>query len=210
MKLYVTLTSPYARMARIVVIEKGLEDRVEIIEARTRTADSPYYAINPSGRVPFLLLDDGMGLEDSALICAWLDQVDGDPVLGPPPVSPQGAEGWEARRIEAKARSMMDGMAVWGREIIYRPKEIRSQFILDHETERTRRMADEFEREIDHPALNGAVDEPLNMAQITLTCALQGRDRVAGFEWRQGRPKLSAWIDRMGERRSVAETAPVL
>ena len=36
MKLYVTVGSPYARMARIVVLEKGLEDRVEVIAAQTR------------------------------------------------------------------------------------------------------------------------------------------------------------------------------
>ena len=34
MQLYVTFTSPYARLARIVVIEKALEDRVEIVEAK--------------------------------------------------------------------------------------------------------------------------------------------------------------------------------
>ena len=49
MKLYITPGSPYARMARIVVLEKGLENRVEIITAQTRVADSPYYLINPSG-----------------------------------------------------------------------------------------------------------------------------------------------------------------
>ena len=43
MQLYITPGSPYARMARIVVIEKGLQNRVEIISARTRVADSPYY-----------------------------------------------------------------------------------------------------------------------------------------------------------------------
>ena len=55
MKLYVTYGSPYARLARIIVIEKAIEDRVEIIEAKTRTPDSPYYQINPSGRVPYLI-----------------------------------------------------------------------------------------------------------------------------------------------------------
>jgi hypothetical protein len=43
MKLYVTFTSPYARLARILVLEKALEDRVEIIAAKTRAAGSPYY-----------------------------------------------------------------------------------------------------------------------------------------------------------------------
>jgi len=77
MKLYITPASPYARMARIVVIEKGLESRVEIIPAQTRRTDSPYYKINPSGRVPYLIRDDGVGLEESAVICAHLDHVDG-------------------------------------------------------------------------------------------------------------------------------------
>ena len=35
MKLYITPGSPYARMARIVVIEKGLESRVEFRDLRT-------------------------------------------------------------------------------------------------------------------------------------------------------------------------------
>ena len=77
MKLYVTFTSPYARRARILVIEKSLEDRVEIIAAKTRIADSPYYQINPSGRVPYLIDDSGIGMEDSQLICAYLDSLDG-------------------------------------------------------------------------------------------------------------------------------------
>jgi glutathione S-transferase len=33
MKLYITPGSPYARIARVVVFEKGLESRVEIIAA---------------------------------------------------------------------------------------------------------------------------------------------------------------------------------
>ena len=78
MKLYVTFTSPYARLARILVLEKALEDRVEIIEAKTRATNSPYYQINPSGRVPYLIDDLGAGMEDSQVICGliglcWLE-----------------------------------------------------------------------------------------------------------------------------------------
>jgi|SRR6185503_2265634 len=79
MKLYVTLTSPYARLARILVEEKGLKDRVAIVEAKTRAAGSPYYQVNPSGRVPYLIDDAGVGMEDSQLICAYLDSLDGKP-----------------------------------------------------------------------------------------------------------------------------------
>src|SRR4051794_29889364 len=70
MKLYVTYTSPYARLARILVLEKGLADRVEIIEAKTRTPGSPYYQINPSGRVPYLIDDAGRLVRASASVSA--------------------------------------------------------------------------------------------------------------------------------------------
>ena len=81
MKLYITPGSPYARMARIVVLEKGLEGQVEVIRAKTRVADSPYYGVNPSGRVPYLVREDGVGMEESALICAYLDHLDGRPAF---------------------------------------------------------------------------------------------------------------------------------
>ena len=84
MKLYITPTSPYGRLVRIVVIEKGLTDKVEIIAAQTREVGSPYYAINPSGRVPYLVRDDGVGMEDSQLIAMVLDNLDGRPRLAPP------------------------------------------------------------------------------------------------------------------------------
>ena len=78
MKLYVTPGSPYARMARIVVLEKGLENQVEIVVAKTRAVDSPYYGINASGRVPYLVCSDGRGFEESAVICSYLDHLNGD------------------------------------------------------------------------------------------------------------------------------------
>jgi hypothetical protein len=37
MKLYVTYGSPYVRLRRILAIEKALEDRLKIMEAKTRT-----------------------------------------------------------------------------------------------------------------------------------------------------------------------------
>src|SRR5918994_6392863 len=163
MKLYITPGSPYARMARIVVLEKGLESRVEIIVAKTRVADSPYYGINPSGRVPYLECANDVRLEESALICSYLDHLDGNPVFD----SPAGEQAWEARRLEALARSMLDGLSVWGREIL-RPPDERSPGVIQHETDRARRMADLWETESGHPLMRG----PLNMIQITLACAL--------------------------------------
>ena len=199
MKLYITPGSPYARMARIVVLEKGLEKRVETIVAKTRTAGSPYYGINPSGRVPYLLGDYGMGLEESALICAYLDRLDGKPAFH----LPDDEQAWEARRLEALARSMLDGLSVWGREIS-RPENERSPAVIQHETDRARRMADLWEREIGHPLMQGG----LNMIQITLACALGLEARNPGFLWRPQRPGLAQWFDRIAARPSFTATAP--
>src|SRR5438132_13995116 len=112
MKLYVTYGSPYARLARIIVIEKALEDRVEIIEAKTRTPGSPYYRINPSGRVPYLVDDSGVGMEDSQLVCAYLDGLDGKPRFH----TASRTTDWADLRLEFAARSMCDGIAACVRD----------------------------------------------------------------------------------------------
>src|SRR6185503_7371405 len=181
MQLYITPGSPYARMARIVVLEKELESRVEIVAAQTRLADSPYYRINPSGRVPYLVRDDGVGMEESAVICAYFDQLDGKPAFG----LPAGEAGWEARRLEGLARSLIDGLTVWLREL-YRPENERSPGVIRHEIDRATRLVDLWEREIAHPYMRGA----LNMAQLTLACALGLEARNPDFDWRSGHARL--------------------
>jgi len=182
-------------MARIVVIEKRLGARVEIIVAQTRQADSPYYRINPSGRVPYLVRDDGVGMEESALICDYLDQLDGKPMFEPPSL--------EARRLEALARSLADGLSVWNREVMRPPGE-RSPGVIAHERERSRRLAAAWEREIGNPAMRVA----LNMAQLTLGCALGLEARNRAIDWRSGHPRLAAWFGEIDARPSFAATAP--
>ena len=199
MKLYITLGSPYARIARVVILEKGYQNRIEIVEAQTRSAHSPYYTINPSGRVPYLVRDDGVGLEESALICDYLDHLDDRPMFTLAP----GDDTWAARRLEALARSMLDGLAVWSREL-RRPPNERSPTIIDHEKCRSMRMTDLWEKEIAHPLMHGK----FNIAQITLACALGYGERNPGFQWRPGHPQLGAWFDRIGSRPSLAMTAP--
>jgi glutathione S-transferase len=199
MKLYITHTSPYARIARIAVLELGLGDRIALIVAQTRTADSAYYTINPSGRVPYLVTDEGLELEDSTLICAYLGQLDGVTLFD----LPSGEQEWETQRLEALARSMLDGLAVWSREL-RRPVEERSPTILEHELERSQRMADLWEMTIDQPLMHGQ----LNMAQITLISALQLERRNPEFNWRPGRPKLSNWADSIARRSSISATMP--
>lgn len=199
MKLYVTSTSPYARVARTVVLEKGLVGRVDIINALTRKVDSPYYAINPSGRVPYLVRDDKIGMEDSRLISAYLDALDGSASIAPP----CDLENWAYGRLEAYARSMVDGISVWVREM-RRPENERSPTIQSHEVIRALRLADFWENEICSPLMNG----PLNLAQLFLISGIDFAAYGAMGDLTEGRPRLARWTARLRMLPSLAMTAP--
>jgi glutathione S-transferase len=156
--------------------------------------------VNPSGRVPFLVRDDGVGLEDSQAIAGFLDSLDGRPSLIPLASS----DDWAYGRLEAYARSFTDGLSVWVREL-RRPESERSPAIIAHEAARAERLSDLWEREIIHPLMQGS----LNLAQLYL---LAGLDQAAHWgvgQFDRGRPKLSVWLRRLHERPSVVATAPV-
>jgi glutathione S-transferase len=197
MKVLTTLTSPYGRMVRALIIEKGLENRVEVVPVVTRTPDTPVLDVNPSGRVPTLITDDGVMFEESALICAYLDSLEDPRVLAP-------LADWNARILEARTRSMLDGIAVWSREV-RRPGNEQSPAIVAHEKARALRLAGVF----DGLVADGAFAGPLDLAQLTLGCTLHGRDgKPDGFDWRAGNPNLAAWIDRFGARNSMQRSLP--
>jgi glutathione S-transferase len=198
MRLYVTLTSPYARLARILIVEKQLQDSVEIVEAKTRTVDSPYYEINPSGRVPYLVDDAGVGMEDSQIICAYLDGLDGKPWLR----HSLEDSNWDYRRLEATARSLCDSISVWVREMS-RPENERSPKVLAHEVARSQRMADFFEARVNESLMNG----PPSMAQLLLAVSLESASKRGPGDLAAGRPALAAWLRCLSDLPAMRTTA---
>jgi hypothetical protein len=108
-----------------------------------------------------------------------------------------------ARRLGALASSLLDGLAVWSREIV-RPENEQSPTTIRHKTDRARRMIDLWEMEIDHPVIGGK----LNLVQIRLTCALGLEVRNPQSHWRPQHPKLCAWFECMAARPSFVTTTP--
>ncbi len=80
MKLLLNTTSPYARIARIALEEKGCTDVVtEVVDP---WADDPrLLEANTAARVPALLTDDGQRLTESLLIVLWLESERPSPSL---------------------------------------------------------------------------------------------------------------------------------
>ncbi|MEM7056809.1 MAG: glutathione S-transferase N-terminal domain-containing protein [Pseudomonadota bacterium] len=198
MKIYISHTSPFARIPRIVLREKRLVDRIEEVVPQMRVPDSPYYQVNPSGRIPFLRVDEGFTIEGSDLIAAYFDHLDGKPLFD----MPTGVERWHALHMQEMARSLMDGLAVWVREL-KRPSEEQSPTTLTHEETRSERLLAWWEARAHEPLLNG----PLNMIQITLASALDLDRRIGPFNWRGDHPGLNQWINGLAARPSLRDTA---
>ena len=72
MKLFLNKTSPYARMVRILILEKGLEETVELCWCDPWSDDEQLLSVNPAGRVPVLVSDTGVSISESLLIANYL------------------------------------------------------------------------------------------------------------------------------------------
>ncbi len=85
MKLYQTYVSPFPTRVRLLIYAKGID--VEIIEPpgfhASTEAKGDYLKINPIGRVPTLVLDDGRTLPESEVICEYLEEAYPTPSLSP-------------------------------------------------------------------------------------------------------------------------------
>ena len=84
MKIYDRQGTPNAARIRIVLAEKGLEDRVEFVTVDLVAAEQkqPWFLqMNPIGKTPVLELDDGFVISESTAITEYLDNLDGNPTL---------------------------------------------------------------------------------------------------------------------------------
>lgn len=82
MKLYDGGRAPNPRRTRIFLAEKGMTVPLEQVGLGAMQQKSPAYAaINPLGRVPALLLDDGTVITESIAICRYFEALQPDPPL---------------------------------------------------------------------------------------------------------------------------------
>ena len=73
MKLVTSLTSPFGRKARIVLLEKKIAFQLQV--ENPWSPDTPVASFNPLGKVPVLVLEDGISVFDSRVIVEYLDNI---------------------------------------------------------------------------------------------------------------------------------------
>ena len=199
MKLLHAPASPFARTVRILLREGGGEGAVT--EDRVRTApgatDPAVAAANPTGRIPALLRDDGPALHDSRVIARFLDDHLG---AGLYPAAPRL---WEVLVLESTAHAAMDSAVSLSYEN-RRPEARRSPDWIAAQSAKIASALDAVEgRWMSHLA------GPLDMAQVAVACALSYVDlRHGHLAWRDGRPGLAAWHERIEARPAFAATRP--
>jgi len=84
MKIYDRPGFPNPSRIRIVLEEKGLTDKIEFVSVDLIGAEhkqAPFLAMNPSGKIPLLELDDGTLISESTAITEYFDNLDGNPTL---------------------------------------------------------------------------------------------------------------------------------
>jgi glutathione S-transferase len=86
MKLYNLMLSNFASKSRIAIYEKGLN--VEMVDPPGGMGSADYKKVNPLGKVPALVLDDGQLIAESEIINEYLE--DKYPQI---PLLPKDAEG---------------------------------------------------------------------------------------------------------------------
>lgn len=75
MHLYVNTTSPFVRLVRLAIEEKGLADRVTLERVDPWADPEAFLKANPAGRVPTLTTDDGHVFAEAHLILRYLDEI---------------------------------------------------------------------------------------------------------------------------------------
>ncbi|MBU1237588.1 MAG: glutathione S-transferase [Gammaproteobacteria bacterium] len=200
MKLLGSLTSPYARKARVVLAEKKID--FEWIVDSPNSPDSQVPRYNPLARIPVLVLDDDTALFDSPVIVEYLDNLAPNNKLFPQP----NRERAEIKRWEALADGILDA-AVGCRMEQMRPAGERSESWMRRERGVIAAALEVMSRELgDQPWCMGT---PFTFADIAVGCALGYLNfRFPDIDWRGAHPNLGKLHEKLMLRTSFAETVP--
>ncbi len=199
MRLYYADTSPYARKVRVVIAEKGLEERIEAVPCNPFDDPAALKAANPLIKVPALEREDGGVLYDSPVIVEYLDRLGSGGRLIPE----DGVARWEALRRQALGDGLLDAAfsIVMERR---RPESEQSAHWLGRWRAAIEHSLDAIEEEI------AQLPERIDIGQIAFGAALGYLDfRLPDLEWRAGRPKAAAWFAAFAERPSMIATRPL-
>lgn len=193
--LYCSATSPYARIVRIALREKGVKVDEQIVDP---WSDAPaLLGANPAGRVPALQLAGGRTLTESLLIVLWLEATHPRPsLIGHEATTVLSQAGTAMGAIDA-AVAIVSGRRTVNPDYDKLPVGVR----------RIRTIVESLKRlNGDVPAYEGTVP---SVAAISAVVALDYiRFRLPNADWMPAVDRLDSLLAATAGRASVAETRP--
>ena len=200
MKLIIATPSPYARKARIALLEKDIA--CDIVVENPWLPGTKVNEANPLGKVPALVLDDGSVVHDSKVIVEYLEILGVSPALIPPDAQLRVAH----KQIEAIADGICDAVVLIALEAA-RPQAKRSSDWVERQRKKIVAGVAELSRLLGDGASYTAYG--FGLAEIATICALDYIDfRYPQFDWRAAVPNLLALHERLSLRPSFARTKP--
>jgi glutathione S-transferase len=201
MKLIGSLTSPYVRKVRIVLMEKKVDVDLEL--ENVWAADTKIAINNPLGKIPCLILDDGEAIYDSRVIAEYADTL--SPVGK---LIPAGSrERATVKTWEALADGVEDAGILARLEVTLRPPEQQSPEWVNRQMGKIDAALAQMSRELgENLWCHG---NQMTLADIAVGCALGYMVfRFPNVAWQAQYPNLDALYQKLMQRPSFAETAP--
>ena len=202
MKLVTSLTSPYGRKVRVVLLEKKIPFQLQV--ENPWLPDSPIAEFNPLGKVPVLVLEDGVSVFDSRVIVEYLDHI--SPVAHLIPTEPKSR--MMVRGIEALADGVTDAAVALFLERKRAPEQQSGDWMLLQEKALFRGLEALSEALGEKPWYLG---NSMTLADVACGCALGYLElRFPEIDWRTAHPNLAKHAEKLATRASFKETVPVV
>lgn len=200
MQLHHSPTSPYVRKVVVTaLLTKTFED-IQLVPASLTPLmpSAEVQRVNPLGKIPTLVLDDGTTLFDSPVICEYLDSLRKGVNLVPP----TGEERWQVLRLNALADGLLEAAFAIRLESM-RPEERRfAPWIAAQQIK-----FDNALRALDSEA--GTSLQKLSLGSIATGCALGWIDfRMPQVDWRSNQARLASWYQKFSAEWFMQQTKP--
>ncbi|HEY4141486.1 MAG TPA: glutathione S-transferase family protein [Pseudolabrys sp.] len=181
--LRTTVTSPFGRKVRMAIEVLSIGHLVTIEPADTLDANDTLRQQNPLGKMPCLLLPDGMAIYDSGVIIEFLAEGAGSDALVPK----DGPERYIALTRARLADGITEAALLLVYENRFRDPDTQSERWLAHQRGKAERALAAFEADPPDPARTDIVS-------IGLSCALGYLDWRQPVKWRDNHPGLVKWL----------------
>ena len=195
--------SPYARKARIAMLEKKIN--CTFVPDRPSNPDSQVPKHNPLGKVPVLVRDDGKAMYDSSVIVEYFDHIGGD--TGSRLIPAEFAARIAVRQWEALGDGIADAIVALTHDSRYRDTCDANEAWYQKQLKKIERGLGALEHDIGSNEF--CYGNAFGLADICAGMALGYMDHAyAAYDWRGKYPGLKRYADKLFARASFQQTLP--